>query len=65
VVKLHRFSGKAPYLACPDFDTVPHPAILLRFFSYGGLIPVLPRPRPKCYDIDKSPASTITEGDRT
>ena len=28
VVKLHRFSGKVSYLACPDFDTGPHPAIL-------------------------------------
>jgi len=28
VVKLHRFSGKVSYLACPDFDTAPHPAIL-------------------------------------
>ncbi len=27
VVKLHRFSGKISYLACPDFDTAPHPAI--------------------------------------
>lgn len=27
VVKLHRFSGKVSYLTCPDFDTVPHPAI--------------------------------------
>ncbi|MCY2993115.1 MAG: hypothetical protein NTY19_35315, partial [Planctomycetota bacterium] len=27
VVKLHRFSGKVSYLACPDFDAVPHPAI--------------------------------------
>ena len=25
VVKLHRFSGKVSYLACPDFDTAPIP----------------------------------------
>jgi DNA phosphorothioation-associated putative methyltransferase len=27
VVKLHRFSGKLSYLAYPDFDTDPHPAL--------------------------------------
>lgn len=27
VVKLHRFSGKISYLACPQFDTDAHPAI--------------------------------------
>lgn len=27
IVKLHRFSGKVSYLACPDFDAHPHPAI--------------------------------------
>lgn len=25
LIKLHRFSGKVSYLACPDFDTDPHP----------------------------------------
>jgi len=25
LIKLHRFSGKVSYLACPDFDSVPHP----------------------------------------
>jgi DNA phosphorothioation-associated putative methyltransferase len=28
VLKLHRFSGKISYLAYPDFDTDPHPALL-------------------------------------
>ena len=28
VVKLHRFSGKVSYLAYPDFDTDPHPALV-------------------------------------
>ena len=27
VVKLHRFSGKVSYLACPKFETHPHPPI--------------------------------------
>jgi DNA phosphorothioation-associated putative methyltransferase len=27
VVKLHRFSGKVSYLACPKFDTHPHPPV--------------------------------------
>jgi hypothetical protein len=25
LIKLHRFSGKVSYLACPDFETDPHP----------------------------------------
>lgn len=25
LIKLHRFSGKVSYLACPDFDSDPHP----------------------------------------
>ena len=25
LIKLHRYSGKVSYLACPDFDTDPHP----------------------------------------
>ncbi len=25
LIKLHRFSGKVSYLACPDFETQPHP----------------------------------------
>ena len=28
IVKLHRFSGKVSYLAYPDFDTDPHPALV-------------------------------------
>ena len=27
VVKLHRYSGKVSYLACPDFDAAPHPVV--------------------------------------
>ena len=27
IVKLHRFSGKVSYLACPEFDKLPHPTI--------------------------------------
>ena len=27
IVKLHRFSGKVSYLACPKFDTHPHPPV--------------------------------------
>jgi len=27
VVKLHRFSGKISYLACPEFEELPHPPI--------------------------------------
>jgi len=23
IIKLHRFSGKVPYLVCPDFDKIP------------------------------------------
>ncbi len=30
VLKLHRFSGKLSYLAYPDFETNPHPALTLR-----------------------------------
>ncbi len=30
VVKLHRFSGKVSYLAYPDFEKDPHPALRLR-----------------------------------
>jgi DNA phosphorothioation-associated putative methyltransferase len=28
LIKLHRFSGKVSYLAYPDFDTDPHPALM-------------------------------------
>lgn len=28
IIKLHRFSGKVSYLAYPDFDTNPHPALV-------------------------------------
>ena len=27
IIKLHRFSGKVSYLAYPDFETDPHPAL--------------------------------------
>lgn len=30
LIKLHRFSGKVSYIAYPDFDEVPHPALRLR-----------------------------------
>lgn len=30
VLKLHRYSGKVTYLAYPEFDTEPHPALRLR-----------------------------------
>jgi DNA phosphorothioation-associated putative methyltransferase len=28
LIKLHRYSGKVPYLVYPDFETDPHPALL-------------------------------------
>jgi DNA phosphorothioation-associated putative methyltransferase len=47
VIKLHRFSGKVSYLAYPDFEKDPHPALSLRvkvslrtlwieYFDYDG-----------------------------
>ena len=30
VIKLHRFSGKISYIAYPDFDKIPHPALATR-----------------------------------
>jgi DNA phosphorothioation-associated putative methyltransferase len=47
--KLHRFSGKLSYLAYPDFDTDPHPA-LARCLKLS-----LRTRQLECYDYTASP----------
>lgn len=48
IIKLHRFSGKVSYLAYPDFDATPHPAL------YRGVKVALRSREVVCYDYGES-----------
>jgi DNA phosphorothioation-associated putative methyltransferase len=53
LIKLHRHSGKVSYLAYPDFESNPHPALL----RSSSLIPLRNQPPPRRSSTARNPCS--------